>query len=197
MSCTWSLPGLARAAGAGKLERLRYVLSLGCWPRPALGVAQRWPRLTLGGGPAAGIVLQASLSVCLHMEHRLMSAEGAHVAVAQVVHRMPRLHAAKVSAVSPPEQPLVQLMLPAANELAAKAPGARRCALGAPRLRGCLHPNTATVCAVWQCRVCGPWQEHHMSTHASLLTCQSGCAWCKLPRLSSYAELCLTVLVNI
>ena len=43
---------------------------------------------------------------------------------AQVASHMPLLHRAKVSAVSLPEQPLVQLMLPAAEELAAKAPGA-------------------------------------------------------------------------
>ena len=35
-----------------------------------------------------------------------------------------------MSAVSPPEQPLVQLMLPAAKDLAAKAPGGT--GVGAP-----------------------------------------------------------------
>ena len=42
--------------------------------------------------------------------------------MAQVVGRLPLRHKTKVSAVSPPGQPLVQLMLPAAQELA-KAPG--------------------------------------------------------------------------
>ena len=52
--------------------------------------------------------------------------------VAQVVGRMPLRQAVKVSAISPQGQPLVQLMLPAAQELAAKAPG--RTDVGAPRL---------------------------------------------------------------
>ena len=41
----------------------------------------------------------------------------------QVVGRLPHRNKAKVSAASPQGQPLVQLMLPAAKELAAKAPG--------------------------------------------------------------------------
>ena len=56
--------------------------------------------------------------------------EPQELGAAQVASHMPLLHRAKVSAVSPPEQPLVQLMLPAADELAAKAPGAA--AVGAP-----------------------------------------------------------------
>ena len=45
------------------------------------------------------------------------------VGVPQVVGRLPHRHKAKVSAVSPQGQPLVQLMLPAAKDLAANAPG--------------------------------------------------------------------------
>ena len=43
--------------------------------------------------------------------------------VAQVVERIPSRRGAQVSAVSPPGQPQVQLMLPAAKELAAQVPG--------------------------------------------------------------------------
>ena len=43
--------------------------------------------------------------------------------LAQVVGRMPLRHEAKVDTVSPPEELLDQLMLPAAKQLAAQAPG--------------------------------------------------------------------------
>ena len=56
--------------------------------------------------------------------------------VAQVIGRMPLRREAKVSAVSPPGQPLVQLMLPAAHELASQAQD--RPAVGASELRGFL-----------------------------------------------------------
>ena len=48
----------------------------------------------------------------------------------QVVSRMLLRDVVEVTAVSPPERPLVQLMLPAARKLAAKAPGGT--AVGAP-----------------------------------------------------------------
>ena len=55
-----------------------------------------------------------------------------NVGVPQVVDRLPHRRMAKVSAVSPQGNPLVQLMLPAAKDLAAKAPG--RDHVGAPGL---------------------------------------------------------------
>ena len=75
----------------------------------------RWSNLTVSGGPPAGAIFSAH--ACEGRCCRLMSRSWA-----QVVGHLPLRHNTKVSAVSPPGQPLVQLMLPAAQELA-KAPG--------------------------------------------------------------------------
>ena len=58
-----------------------------------------------------------------------------NMGVVQVVDRIPSRRAAQVSAISPPGKPRVHLMLPAAKELAAKAPGGRD--IGASGLKGC------------------------------------------------------------
>ena len=73
----------------------------------------------LNVGPPA-----ATMSAALHVKHTMLSIQGSMtVGMAQVVARLALRDEAKVSAVSPQEQPLVQLMLPAAEELAAKALG--------------------------------------------------------------------------
>ena len=62
----------------------------------------------------------------------MLPSEVVIMGMAQVVGRLPLRHKTKVSAVSPQGQPLVQLMLPAAQELA-KAPG--RTTLGASHFK--------------------------------------------------------------
>ena len=59
----------------------------------------------------------------LHVEHLLLPVASNNMGMAQVVECIPSRRAAQVSAISPPGQPRVQLMLPAAKELAAKAAG--------------------------------------------------------------------------
>ena len=65
----------------------------------------------------------ATMTRALHAQHPLLPVEVMSVGMAQVVGRVALRNEAKVSAVSPQEQPLVQLMVPAAKELAAKALG--------------------------------------------------------------------------
>ena len=76
-------------------------------------------------GPLAGM-----LSMNLHMERPLILCEVTAIGRAQALSRMPLREVIEVAAVSAPEQPLVQLMLPAAQKLAAQAPGGT--AVGAP-----------------------------------------------------------------
>ena len=77
--------------------------------------------------------LDSVRSFLLPVHARPDTADRSHnTGLAQVVGRIPLRHEAKVDAVSPPAQPLDQLMLPAAKQLAAQAPG--RTAVGAPVL---------------------------------------------------------------
>ena len=71
----------------------------------------------------------------LQAGHPVLPLTVTDVDMVQVVGRFPRRHEVKVNAVSPPGQPLVQLMQPAAERLAAKAPGG----IGAPGLYRSLH----------------------------------------------------------
>ena len=83
----------------------------------------------------------SSHPVCsLHVDRPLLPTEGSmSVGMAQVVGRLALRDEVEVSAVSPQEQPLVQLMLPAAKELAAKAAG--RAEVGASGLKFSLFAN--------------------------------------------------------
>ena len=64
---------------------------------------------------------QALRPLALHTVHALLPVALVSMGVAQVVGRFPLRRTAKLSAVSLQGQPRVQLMLPAATELAAKA----------------------------------------------------------------------------
>ena len=93
--------------------------------------------------------------------------------MAQVVSRMPLRHEAKVSAVNPPGQPLVQLMLPAARELAAKAPGRTR--IGAPGLKKVSWLKVAYVLESHYnaCHVAEVGQGHDIHACRASVTCES------------------------
>ena len=81
-------------------------------------------------------VQRAGCLACLgFVDHPLLPIE-TQMGMEQVVSRMPLRHADKVSTVSLPGQPLVQLMLPTAQKLAAKAPGGT--AVGAFEMTGFL-----------------------------------------------------------
>ena len=76
------------------------------------------------------------IQIALDVEHSLLPIKLLSMGIAQVVNHVPLRHEAKVSAISPQGQPLVQLMLPAARELASEAQS--RPAVGASGLRGFL-----------------------------------------------------------
>ena len=139
---------------------------------------------TASSGPAYRAPAAASCPVCM--------------GIAQVVGRIPLRRTAKLSAVSPEGQPLVQLMLPAATELATKT-------------RSRMEVGASVLC---QTKSCSPWQGRwqprrgagwkwvrlccvkpkaavhgkgaFMSSRPASVTWQTCCARRKLPTLCMY-----------